>query len=259
MERKIDKAFDETASILLGRQLGNVDTYSGWLGEHVPLPTPAASVVSKKEIWMAPPINFLGRKFDTRRIIDMDEMESVNKSPFGMEEMEGVENLGQLLEKFVSPIAYYCGNFRYGAGQDIEKCSGGGGGRTIYYSEDVFHNVKNVAFSHCVVNSQNIFGGHNVVKSGFGINIYNSNAIARGFEVDGCLSSSDIYFCHNSENLRDCMFCFNAKNLKYAIGNVEVGKEEYARVKKMVLAEIGERLEKDKKLKWDIYSIGARR
>jgi len=256
---KIDKAFDETASILLGRQLGNVDIYSGWLGEHVPLPSPAASAVSGKEIWMAPPINFLGRKFDSKRIIDMDEMESVNQSPFGREEMEGVENLGQLLGKFVSPIAYYCGNFRYGAGQDIEKCSGGGGGRTIYYSEDVFHNVKNVAFSHCVVNSQNIFGGHNVVKSCFGINIYNSNAIARGFEVDGCLSSSDIYFCHNSENLRDCMFCFNAKNLKHAIGNAEVGKEEYTRIKKMVLSEIGERLEKDKNLPWDIYSIGARK
>ena len=98
-----------------------------------------------------------------------------------------------------------------------------------------------------------------MVKSSFGINIYNSNAIARGFEVDGCLSSSDIYFCHNSENLRDCMFCFNAKNLKYAVGNAELGKEEYARVKKLVLSEIGARLEKDKKLPWDIYSIGARK
>ena len=259
MDRKIDKAFNETAALLLGRQLGGVDAYSGWLGEHVPLPFPAASAVSKKEIWMAPPINFLDKRFDARRIIDMEEMESVNASPYGSKELEGVENLGQLLGKFVSPIAYYCGNFRYGTGQDIEKCSGGGGGRTIYYSEDVFHNVKNVAFSHCVVNSQNIFGGHNVVKSSFGINIYNSNAIARGFEVDGCLSSSDIYFCHNSENLRDCMFCFNAKNLKHAIGNAEMGKEDYTRVKKLVLSEICTRLEKDKKLPWDIYSIGARK
>ena len=259
MERKIDKAFNETASLLLGRQLGSVDSYSGWLGAHVPLPFPAASAVSKKEIWMAPPINFLDKRFDARRIIDMEEMESVNQSPFGSKELERVENLGQLLNKFVSPIAYYCGNFRYGAGQDIEKCSGGGGGRTIYYSEDVFHNVKNVAFSHCVVNSQNIFGGHNVVKSSFGINIYNSNAIARGFEVDGCLSSSDIYFCHNSENLRDCMFCFNAKNLKNAIGNMQYMREEYLVVKKMLLSEIGARLEKDKRLKHDIYNIGARK
>lgn len=259
MERKIDKAFNETASILLGRQLGNVDDYSEWLGGHVPLPFPAASAVSKKEIWMAPPINFLDKRFDTSRIIGMDEMERVNVSPFGAEELEGVGNLQQLLEKFVSPIAYYCGNFRYGAWQDLEKCSGGGAGRAVYYSDDVFQGVKNVAFSHCVINSSNIFGSHNVVKSSFGINIYNSNAIARGFEVDGCLSSSDIYFCHNSENLRDCLFCFNAKNLKHAIGNVEVGREEYARVKKLVLSEIGARLEKDRNLKLDIYSIGARK
>ena len=259
MERKIDKAFGETSALLLGRQLGNVDDYSEWLGKHVPLPFPAASAVSRKEIWMAPPINFLDKRFDASRIIGMDEMESVNGSPHGSKELEAVENLGQLLEKFVSPIAYYCGNFRYGAWQDIEKCSGGGTGRTIYYSEDVFHNVKNVAFSHCVINSHNIFGGHNVVKSGFGINIYNSNAIARGFEVDGCLSSSDIYFCHNSENLRDCMFCFNAKNLKYAIGNVQYPQEGYARMKRMMLDEIAAKVAKDKKLEWSIYSIGARK
>jgi len=259
MERKIDKGFNETAFILLGRRLGSVDDYSGWLGEHVPLPFQAKSAVSGKEIWVAPPINFLDKRFDSGRIIDMDEVERVNKSPFGSQELEGVGNLQQLLEKFVSPIAYYCGNFRYGTGQDIEKCSGGGLGRTIYYSEDVFHGVKNVAFSHCVINSQNIFGGHNVVKSSFGINIYNSNAIARGFEVDGCLSSSDVYFCHNSENLRDCMFCFNAKNLKNAVGNVQYPREEYLAVKKMVQAEICARLEKERKLPWDIYSIGARK
>jgi len=55
------------------------------------------------------------------------------------------------------------------------------------------------------------------------------------------------------------MFCFNIKNKSYAIGNVEVGKEEYAKVKKMLLAEIGRRLEKDKKLKLDIYTIGAKK
>jgi len=259
MDRKIDRAFNETASLLLGRQLGNVDEYVDWLGVHVPLPTPQASAVSRKEIWVAPPINFRDKKFDSRRIIDMNEMESVNKSPLGREELEKVESLGQLLEKFVSPIAYYCGNFRYGTGQDIEKCSGGGGGRTIYYSEDVFHGVKNVAFSHCVIHSESIFGGHEVVKSSFGMHIYNSNAIARGFEVDGCLSSSDIYFCHNSENLRDCMFCFNAKNLKNAIGNAQYPREDYLRIKKMVLDEIARRLERDKTLPWDIYSIGAKK
>jgi len=49
------------------------------------------------------------------------------------------------------------------------------------------------------------------------------------------------------------------KNLKYAIGNVEVGKEEYARVKKMVLDEIAKKVTKDKKLDLSIYNIGARK
>jgi hypothetical protein len=55
------------------------------------------------------------------------------------------------------------------------------------------------------------------------------------------------------------MFCFNAKNLRYAIGNVEVGREEFMRVKGLVQSQIVKGLEKNKSLPWDIYTIGAKR
>lgn len=53
------------------------------------------------------------------------------------------------------------------------------------------------------------------------------------------------------------MFCFNAKSLRYAIGNVEVGKEEYLKVKARILASIFERLEKEKRLAHSIFNIGC--
>ena len=51
------------------------------------------------------------------------------------------------------------------------------------------------------------------------------------------------------------MFCFNVKNLRYAVGNVVVGKEAYLEIKKRVLASIVSELEKTKRLRYDIFNI----
>ena len=77
--------------------------------------------------------------------------------------------------------------------------------------------------------------------------------------MDSCRDCSDSYFCHNIENCDNCMFCFNIKSKRYAIGNVEYPKEEYLKIKKLVLAELVSKIEKDKKLEMDIYNIGCKK
>jgi len=77
--------------------------------------------------------------------------------------------------------------------------------------------------------------------------------------MDNCRDSSDCLFCHNVENCGNCLFCFNVKAKHYAIGNVEVGKEKYEEIKKMVLEEISKKLEKEKNLDLDIYSLGCKK
>ncbi|MCX6773028.1 MAG: hypothetical protein NTV88_04640 [Candidatus Micrarchaeota archaeon] len=54
------------------------------------------------------------------------------------------------------------------------------------------------------------------------------------------------------------MFCFNTKAKRYAIGNVELGREAYLKIKKLVQAQIIAELEKTHSLKYDIYNIGTR-
>lgn len=51
------------------------------------------------------------------------------------------------------------------------------------------------------------------------------------------------------------MFCFNAKNLTYAIGNVELPKEDYLKIKKRVLDEIITALERDAKCGLDVFNL----
>ena len=91
--------------------------------------------------------------------------------------------------------------------------------------------------------------------AGFCVNCYHSNNLQRCLECDSCSNCSDCYFCHNCENLRDCLFCFNTKNKRYAIGNVEVGKEEFVRIKQLILEQIWNELEKTGSLKYEIFGL----
>jgi hypothetical protein len=51
------------------------------------------------------------------------------------------------------------------------------------------------------------------------------------------------------------MFCFNVKNLKYAVGNVEVGREQFLRLKKLLTDEIASSLEKKHDYGRSVYGL----
>jgi hypothetical protein len=77
--------------------------------------------------------------------------------------------------------------------------------------------------------------------------------------VDGSYSSRDSFFCHNCENVSDSMFCFNAKALQYAFCNQPVGKEEYARLKKILLGYVNRELGEKGALEESIFNIPAKK
>jgi len=159
--------------------------------------------------------------------------------------------------RHIGKIAFHNFEFREGKNSSLTDCA-----ITIECSH-CYHSSAQVYSKYCACgmwprSCEHVFGFDTLWDCSFCIKCYHSVKLQRCFECDSCRSSSDCYFCHNVENCRDCMFCFNVKNLKYAIGNAEVGREEYARVKKLVLAEIGARLERDKKLAWSIYGMGAK-
>jgi hypothetical protein len=253
---ELEDAFTKTAKLLLCTELRGLDAHGGWLGRHVPLPHMVKSALSGKDVWAPPPLNYLKRGFNPHRIISMGEMEKVVCSPFAAADLKDA-GVADMLAKFIRPVAYHCGDFRYQAHENVEKASGAGGGRNLYYCEDVYHDVRNIAYSNYTLYSGNMFGCHGVSHSSFCIHAYNSTAVNRCFEVDGCSNSRDLLFCHNSEGMSDCMFCFNAKNLRFAIGNVPLAPEQYRQMKSVVLAWIGNELAKTKDLKLDIYNIGG--
>lgn len=253
---ELEKEFGLTTKILLGQEFEGIDAYGKWLGRHVPLPHPVYSKISGKEVWVNPPLSFRKTKFTTKRVISMDDMAKVNASPFKPEDFINAK-IADISERLIKPVSYLCGDFRFRTYDRVDRCSGAGDGRNLYYGEDLYLQIKNCAYSNYTLYSENMFGCHSAPRSKFCIHAYNSVNVTRCFEVDGCINSSDSYFCHNSESLSNCLFCFNSKSLRYAVGNVEVGPEKFAKTKKLLSDYIAAELKAKKYCSLDIYNVGC--
>ena len=166
------------------------------------------------------------------------------------------------LEKIVralSKIAFYTTQYDVGANQNIIDTP------IMHYSSDSCRNSvasysKKCAYCSHAFKSEALFGCSTMMtESSFCVRCHNCVKVGQSLEMDACKSCFRCMFCHNCEGLSDSMFCFNAKNLRYAIGNVEVGREEYMLIRQKVVAGLLARLEKAGDIGIDIYSIGARK
>ena len=119
---------------------------------------------------------------------------------------------------------------------------------------------RHSAFSSIVTESEHIFGGYvRVLNSQFCINSHNVTRCSGCFECDSCYTCRNCYFCHNCENVEEGLFCFNLKGARYAVLNQQVPKEEFLRIKRMLLDFINSELEKKGRLDVDIFSLGAKK
>ncbi len=253
---KIEEAFSATTKILFGRALGGgVDAYGEWLAQSTHKTSKCISAASGRELTLPAHANF--PLLPKNRLLSDDEAhEFEEKNGISREEAEelGLENA----HKIISKLAFFNVEEDTGTNSNIIESTYLFDSTSVYRSSVAVYS-KCIAYSFWPRSCEFLFGCDSPFDSSHDIHCYSCTNLTRCFELDCCGYCSDCYFCHNCENLTECMFCFNTKNLKYAIGNVEVGREKYMEVKKMVLAEIVAKLEKDKKLDLDIYNVGAKR
>jgi len=247
----MEKAFQTTTQVLLGKPLVGLAGYEKWLLRHVRVPEKSVSAASGKPLYLVP-LTF-SAMMDKRSLSLEESMEWGTKSISEIEaESLNLKNAVSVLDK----IRYSTTEIKDGDNRDIKEAVNYGNSASCYYGS-MFWTAKYCAYDFWVRYAEYEFGCDLVFYSSFCINCYSSTYLTRCFEVAASLNCSDCYFCYNCEGLRDCMFCFNVKAKRYAIGNVELGKEKYMEVKKMLLSEIGKQLEKSHDCQIDIYNLGA--
>ncbi len=250
MNKELEEAWRQTCTIVLGGPLGPMGHYEGWL-----LSSTRAFVMQKSAISQRVfPLGAFKRFLLTReKVVDFDEAMKEGEKKLAPDEARALtlENAGKKL----AALTHYSPEVMVGHNVELEQCtmvaSSSHCYKTVYLAENKF-----CACSTWPRESEYAFGCDIAFSSQFCIKCYNSSCLKRCFEVSNGVNCSDCYFSHNIENCAECMFCFNTKAKRYAIGNVEYPKEEYLRVKKLLLAEISARLEKDKTLALSIYNLG---
>lgn len=251
---KVESAFSSTAKIVLGQERSGVKKYSKWLT------TRAVGFRKVKGAFSTPAykVDFMpliGRIPADRLATLSEAMEHTRKNPIAIGENE-TPSLREILSR-VSKNAIFSLEFVGGLADNVADTPHIFGGSNIYRILDVTEG-KDSAYTSTCVQSEHIFGGYlRALDSQFCINCYDITKCKGCFEVDSSYSCRDSYFCHNCENVSDSMFCFNAKALQYAVCNVLVGREEFMRLKKMLLEYLNNQLDKSCEIKESVFSLGA--
>ncbi len=248
-KEEVEKAWRSTSSILVGKELSDIDKYGKWLSSNVDFydismersPISNEDVYVIKKYWMLENISkvFIGMEKEQLALVSLPRNEISS-------------NLSEMIEN-ASCIAYISCYYS-------EKCTNLDAPIVSANAINAYKNIlavltKNAGFSFWPRESTNIFGGTCAFSSSFCINTHYVQNVNRTFEVNIANNSSDIYFCHNVEGVYDGMYCFNVKSIRNAIGNVEYSRDDFVKFKKTLLEQISNELERTKTLRFNIYNL----
>lgn len=250
-KKPIEDAFASTSKIILGKELNGIDAYAKWLSRHVCSFKHAKSVVSGKPTMKG--LHFPYRLFPEDRLVTEAESFKLGETlKLDEKDLPSLQSIQDSLWK----IAFFISDIRLDENRNLINVATANHSQNCYHGPVYSYN-QYCAFCFWPRSSKYAFGSSMAFSSNFCIKAHNSLNLSRCFEVDSCSDSSDLYFSHNCENVRDSMFCFNSKNLKHAIGDSPLPPEKYKVVRSSLLEQLHSELERKKELNWDIYNIGC--
>ncbi|MCX6770334.1 MAG: hypothetical protein NT051_06725, partial [Candidatus Micrarchaeota archaeon] len=252
---KVEDAFSSTCKIVLGKEHKGIKKYGPWLLRRA---VTVKKVIGAKgtptyKVGVLPTI----KDIPADRLVTNEEGAEAAKTPISIKPGEEL-TLQETLSR-VAKNALFSVEFIDGMNDKCIDTPNLYGGSNIYKILDTT-DAKYSAYSSAVIKSEHIFGGYfRLLQSQFCINIFDSTNLKGCFEVDCSYSSRNAYFCHNCENVNDALFCFNAKALQYAFCNQMVSKEEFLRLKKILLDYVNSELEKKGALEESVFNIPAKK
>ncbi len=247
MPDRLDSAFAMTTKVLFGKGLSPMEKYEEWLRQRIPPGKNIKSCFGHGQAYV-PQYGAL-KSLPASRVASEQDLEMAAGKKYA-----GTEYSLAGIAKALPYFAYFVPTYAQGRNIDVADsflyldCMG------IRWCFDPFTS-KNCAYVHSIMEAEGIFGMYRIDTGKFSIHCYNSINVQRCFEMDGVRNCSDCMFCHNAESLDNCMFCFNTKGKRYAIGNMEVGREEFTEFREKFLARIVPELENTGRLPFDIYDV----
>jgi len=242
-KKDITKSFSSVTKIILGKSISDIDSVKETLENRVPELVRVKSKLSGKSTPIYDDI-----KEAKDRIVEYDYI-------FKLSEKMPLDIKGNLDDAYaISREKMVLTNeSRQGENRNIFESI------VIVWSHHSYKVVgpirsRYVGYSYWPINVEHGYGLSMVHGGSYILNTYMSKNIRRAFEVDNSRSSSDIYYCHNCEDVREGLFSFNIKGKHNVIGNAELDQITYSRIKKSLVEQMAGEFANNK-LKYDIYNI----
>lgn len=248
---ELELAFQKTSGVLFQKTLSGLEDYAPWLRKHTHDIFVHESALSKKPVVIG---DYCSLALAPRsRLVTEEEgyiLGEKTKIPESDALSLSLENVSPLLDS----IAFFYTEYHTAGNENMIEVPCSHESAHGYRAFPLVYS-KYSAYSFWPRSSEYTFGCNSTLESCFCMNTYYSMKLKRCFEVDSSRDCSDLCFSHNCENVHDSMFCFNAKNLSHAIAGTKFAPEKYAQLKKGLLEQISQELEKNKSLKWDVYTL----
>ncbi len=170
-------------------------------------------------------------------------------------EKEEVESFDQI-KKNIGKIGFICAELYAGTNKNLKDVLVAFNSQNIL---SVFDATKARDQAYNLVacpESTHTYFSSVVFNSSFVIGGFCSVDVKRALEVDRCVHSSDIFYCHNCDGCQNAMFSLHQKGKRYIIGNNVLSPSDYAKVKSALLEQIVERWNSGKQLSvLDLFSV----
>lgn len=155
---------------------------------------------------------------------------------FPKEKISSVRDIRRLLDEM--PYSVFGGN-KFLNAQEGEESDNYYHSTHIYRGSYIFDS-KFIGFSTDLTKCEYVYGSHHTNNSALSIRVQDCNFVYNCFEVSWSAKTSNCLFCHGVVNQRDSMFCFHNASNQYCIANRKYTKEEYDKIRGMVVKELAE-------------------
>jgi hypothetical protein len=246
----INKAWESTCKIMLGRPIGSIDKYDSYLQKFVTPASSAVSYLSKN------PITISGDYAKGAKFIAGDEAQAYFGSTANQKlDINSIKDFDSIIDAVRERICY-SGSDVLGNSSNVHSSNRVVDSNYIYKAHDVFYS-KYISHTYLSKYSEYIFGCESVGKNThFAIKAFETYEDSRLFECVRVYMSSDCLFSANLENCTNCLFSFNLRSKRNCIGNLELAPSKFTQLKAKLQEDISSTLEAKRTIPSIVEIIG---
>lgn len=149
-----------------------------------------------------------------------------------MKEKKPLTSIKDILRSW-NEINYLTGE-KYIHTKDVLESDGIYNSSAVYRSVSIFDS-KNIIASYKLFDSQYMLASRDCSSCTLGIRMKESIFCSSGFEISWSHKVANSMYIHDGFDLYECLFCSHLRSKRYCIANMQFQKEEYVKVKKLII------------------------